>query len=209
MWATSAWPHRPIRRYPDLIVHRQLKHLLHQDGLAAGGPPPQVSTRKDLAQMAADSSSNERRAMEVEREVIDLYRAFLMRDRVGEVLDGTIAGVAPFGLFVQIEVPFVEGLVRTETLADGKRGEHWELDETGTRLSGRNTGRTFTLGDTVKVRVENVSVQRRKVDLVLEDHVPLYRGYHARYDSKDEARRRRSGRGDGGGPPRKGRARGR
>jgi ribonuclease R len=156
----------PIRRYPDLIVHRLLKHSLHSDGLPAGGPPPTRPARETLQQMAAESSAAERRAMEAERDVVDLYRAVLMRDRIGEEYDGTIAGVASFGLFVQIESPFVEGLVRVAGLGD----DHYEFDEETQRLVGRRTGRQFALGDPVKVRIENVSVPRRKIDLALVEH---------------------------------------
>ena len=172
----------PIRRYPDLIVHRLLKSSLHSDGLAAGGKPTPPPARPDLAAMAAESSSNERRAMEAEREVVDMYRAFLMRDRVGEEFDGTIAGVLGFGFFVQIESPFIEGLVKVDSLND----DHYELDEESMRLTGRRSGRAFALGDQVRVRIENVSVPRRKIDLVLEEHravaadvKPLGRHEHA------------------------------
>jgi ribonuclease R len=156
----------PIRRYPDLIVHRLLKHSLHSDGLPAGGAPGTRPARETLQQMAAESSSAERRAMDAERDVVDLYRAILMRDRIGEEYDGTIAAVVGFGLFVQIESPFVEGLVKLAGLTD----DHYELDEATQRLVGRGSGRQFALGDPVKVRIENVSVQRRKIDLALVEH---------------------------------------
>jgi ribonuclease R len=177
----------PIRRYPDLVVHRLLKHALHSDGLPAGGQPSPPPERAQLAAAAADSSSNERRAMEAEREVIDLYRAFLMRDRVGEEYDGTVAGVAAFGLFVQIESPFIEGLVRADTLGD----DHYELDEQSLRLVGRRSGRAFALGDRLRVRVENVSVPRRKIDLALVEHAPLEAPPRDRRKARDRERERR------------------
>ena len=159
----------PIRRYPDLIVHRLLKNQLRAEGLPSGGvkhePPPPTA---ELAAFAAQSSSHERRAMEAEREVVDMYRAFLMRDRVGDVFDGTITGVMAFGLFVEIAEPFVEGLVKVERLD----GDRYEYDERLVRLVGKKSGRSFALGDAVRVRIENVSVPRRKIDLTLEEHAP-------------------------------------
>jgi ribonuclease R len=154
----------PIRRYPDLIVHRLLKYHLRRDGLPSGGaahpaPPP----REQLAAMAAESSTHERRAVEAEREVVDMYRAYLMRDRVGEELDGTITGVVSFGAFVECFEPFVEGLIKLDALGE----DRFQLDEKTMQLRGVRTGRTFSLGDPVRVRVENVSVARRRIDLAL------------------------------------------
>ena len=158
----------PIRRYPDLIVHRLLKYQLHREGIASGltaeraehEKPP---SRQALTQMAVDSSASERRAMTAEREVVDMYRAFLMRDRIGEEYDATISGVQAFGFFVEIQDPFIEGLVRVEALGD----DFYEFEEDRFRLVGRRSGRAFSLGDEVRVRVESVSVARRKVEVGL------------------------------------------
>ena len=103
--------------------------------------------------------------MEVEREVVDLYRAFFMRERVGDVLDGAITGVTSFGVFVVMDEPFVEGLVRTDYLAPD---DFYDFDEVACRLIGRRSGKTFSLGDRVKVEVLQVSVARRRIELRLD-----------------------------------------
>ena len=171
----------PIRRYPDLIDHRLLKSRLAGQGKPAGGfKPPSVEPPPDraaLQKMAADSSFSERQAMEVEREVVDLYRAFFLRDRIGDAFEGTISGVMGFGFFVVIDEPFVEGLVRLEALSD----DYYIFDETASRLVGRRSGRTFALGDTVKVEVQTVSVVRRKIDFALHEH----RAHHGTHDGAD------------------------
>jgi ribonuclease R len=163
----------PIRRYPDLVVHRLLKNRLAAMNRPAGGFKPGATTtdRLPLQKMAADSSFAERQAMEVEREVIDLYRAFFLRDRIGDVFDGIISGVTGFGVFVTVDDPFVEGLVRIDALSD----DYYNYDESGARLVGRRSGKAFALGDSVRVEVQSVSVVRRKIDFALADHVPRHR----------------------------------
>lgn len=184
----------PIRRYPDLVVHRLLKTRLAEMGRPAGGFKPGGTTTERIAlqKMAADSSFAERQAMEVEREVVGLYRAFFLRDRIGDVFDGVISGVTGFGLFVTVDDPFVEGLIRIDALSD----DYYTYDETAARLVGRRSGRAFALGDSVRVEVQSVSVVRRQIDFALADHV-------ARHRARDLGRRDRGkpGRGREGGKP--------
>ena len=153
----------PIRRYPDLLVHRLLKHYLHRDGLPAGGayrePPPKVDR---LTELAAMSSGHERRAMEAEREAVSMYRAYLMRDQIGERFPGTVSAVTSFGAFVEIEQPFVEGLIKIDSL-----GSDVGYDEEHLRLRARRSGFQITMGQAVEVEVVDVSVARRRIELRL------------------------------------------
>lgn len=153
----------PIRRYPDLIVHRLMKHHLHKDGLPAGGayrePPPTVER---LAELAAGASGHERRAMEAEREAVAMYRAYLVRDRIGERFTGAVSAVTSFGAFVELDQPFVEGLIKLESL-----GTDIGYDEARLRLRARRSGFTLAMGDAVEVELVDVSVARRRIELRL------------------------------------------
>lgn len=154
----------PIRRYPDLLVHRLLKSHLHRDGQPSGvgytSAPPPVET---LTELAHASSGHERRAMEAEREAVSMYRAYMMRDQVGCDFEGTVSAVTSFGAFVEIEEPYVEGLIKLESLGN----EPFSYDAVHMRLSGNRTGRSIELGDKVKVQINNVSVIRRRIDFTL------------------------------------------
>src|SRR5262249_26236300 len=154
----------PIRRYPDLLVHRLLKFHLHREGHASGGgyakPPPGGDV---LAELARTSSAHERRAMEAEREAVAMYRAYLMRDQIGQRFGGRGSAVTSFGAFVEIAEPFVEGLIKLESLGN----EPFTYDEVHMRLAGTKTGKSIELGDKVTVEINNVSVVRRRIDFTL------------------------------------------
>ncbi len=152
----------PIRRYPDLIVHRLLNaHLTHDRAANA-------ATAAELTAICEESSRRERDAMEAEREVVQLKKVQFMQDKIGETCGGFISGVVPFGIFVELEEWFVDGLVHVATLTDDRYDyvEHRHL------LQGRRRGRVFRLGDALRVRVASVSVERRQIDFVLADPVP-------------------------------------
>ncbi len=150
----------PIRRYPDLVVHRILKEVLRQEEM----PEKRFQRwKKRLPEIADHSSQRERVAMEAEREIVERKRVQFMRDKIGLEFNGYISGVVPFGIFVELEDFFIEGLVHITRLPD----DHYLYVEKRHSLVGRAHNRVFRLGDRVKVRVEAANLERRQVDFGL------------------------------------------
>ncbi len=150
----------PIRRYPDLTVHRLLKEY---------EKPVSVRRRNALQEMlpgiAEQSSRRERVAMEAERESVKVMQAEYMKRHLGDEFDGVIGGVASFGFFVEINDLLVEGLIRVRDLTD----DYYLYDERQYALRGRSRGRVFRLGDKVRVRVVSVDPAERRMDFELVD----------------------------------------
>ncbi|MDB4976833.1 MAG: 3-to-5 exoribonuclease RNase [Myxococcaceae bacterium] len=144
----------PIRRYPDLAVHRVVRKL------ARGEPIDARGLEHKLSEQAGNASKLERRAMLVEREVVDVYRCILVKDRVGEEFEGTVSGVAPHGVYVGFDDPFVECLCHVTSLGTG---DFYEIDPHGLRLVGRRSGASFGLGDRLTVRLDSVNVAERSI----------------------------------------------
>lgn len=157
--ASEAYAHftSPIRRYPDLVVHRQLKIFLRDSARAGARSPEQ------LAEVAEASSQAERRAVEAERDSVDAMKVEFMARHVGDEFAGTISGVTAFGLFVLLDDYHVEGLVHVSSITD----DYYRLDEARHALVGRRRKRTYQLGNAVRVRVVRVDRERRRVDFEL------------------------------------------
>ena len=149
----------PIRRYPDLLVHRLLKQL--KDGKY----PVKLAQKlpKILENIGKHSSERERRAMEAERDAVKAKQVSYMAKQIGTEYEGVISGVVNFGFFVRLKGPECEGLVRASTLDD----DYYHFDEEQFRLVGSRTGKVFRLGDIIKVGVMRVDVLAREIDLFL------------------------------------------
>src|SRR5882762_1852347 len=151
----------PIRRYPDLMVHRLLK-----EHWARGGRPLRDQEREEqesyLAGIAAQCSERERAAMKAERDVDAFYSALYMQDKIGEKFKAVISGVAEFGLFCELEEVFVEGLIPAESL-----GEDVRLDREKQRLVVGSSGGSYSIGDEVLVEVVSADPARRRIALAL------------------------------------------
>ena len=154
--ASKAYLHftSPIRRYPDLVVHRVVHEVLRRGQANRSG-----NALEALAQAALASSIAERRAMEVERAVVDLYRTFVMKDRIGDRFEGTVTAVVGSGLFVQLDTPFVDVLVRLEDLGH----DRWEVDDAALRVVATRSGDVVALGDRMLLEVVDASILRRTV----------------------------------------------
>jgi ribonuclease R len=154
----------PIRRYPDLQIHRIIKESLNGTVNKS-----RISELEGIVANAAEQSSKQERIAEkAERDTYDLKKAEYMADFVGEEFEGIISSLTSFGMFVQLPNT-VEGLVRLVDLHD----DYYEFDEKQMIYIGEHTRKVYHVGDDVKVRVERVSIEEREIDFVILDHKPL------------------------------------
>ncbi|WP_060510635.1 ribonuclease R [Pseudomonas sp. NBRC 111124] len=165
----------PIRRYPDLLVHRAIRSVIrskvdtpHVKRAGAMSIPKARIYPYDvnaLDQLGEQCSMTERRADEATRDVVNWLKCEFMKDRVGETFPGVITAVTGFGLFVELTDIYVEGLVHVSALP----GDYYHFDPVHHRLSGERTGRSFRLGDTIEVKVMRVDLDERKIDFEVSE----------------------------------------
>jgi ribonuclease R len=148
----------PIRRYPDLLVHRALRHAL-----AGGSQADFVHTPGEMEQLGRECSFAERRADEASRDVVAFLKCEYMRDRIGEEFAAVVTGVVDFGLFVQLDGMQVDGLVHVSTLGH----DYFRFEEDRRALVGDRSGVRYTLGDRLNVRLTRVDPSERKMDFEL------------------------------------------
>jgi ribonuclease R len=197
----------PIRRYPDLLVHRAIKGAV----VPSSASGHRYSTA-ELQSLGAESSERERRADDASRDVMGYLKCLYLQPRIGESFEATVTSALEFGLFVQLKEMPIDGLVHISNLP----GDYWELDSGGMGLVGRRTGRRWRMGDAVKVRLNRVDLLQRQIDFELVETgeavaaagttPPRTGGSGSR--ARDE-RPRRGGGGGGGGSRRSSRGGGR
>ena len=145
----------PIRRYPDLLVHRAIRHIVR------GGKPGRYDySGKGMERLGAITSSHEKRAEEATRDVEAWLKCQYMEGRLGDEFDGVITGVTNFGLFVQITELLTDGLVHVTSLDN----DYYHYDTGSQRLKGERSGKTYSLGQAMRVRVQRVDMETRKID---------------------------------------------
>jgi len=167
--AYEAYAHftSPIRRYPDLLVHRAIRHVL------SGKKPVLFQYSLDDMQLLGDHCSmTERRADEATRDAIDWLKCEYMLDKLGQEYEGVITSVTNFGIFVELSEIFVEGLVHVTSL----KHDYYHYDPVHHRLIGERMGRMYRLGDPIKVIVARVDLEEKKIDFELSDKTPVVTG---------------------------------
>jgi len=150
----------PIRRYPDLIVHRCIKSIINGTKTK--------TTKEGMIALGEHCSTTERRADEATRDVMDWLKCEYMLDKVGEEFDGIITTVTGFGFFVELVGIHVEGLVHVTSLTS----DYYVFDKSSQQMKGERSGVTYKLGDKLKIKIASVSLDDRKIDFILEGQEP-------------------------------------
>lgn len=178
--AYDAYTHftSPIRRYPDLLVHRSIKQVLNKN--ASKGNESYYS------QAGEHCSMTERRADDATREVTDWLKCEFMMDKVGQEFVGIVSGVTSFGVFVELKEFYVEGLVHISTLPD----DYYQFDAVKHVLVGERTNRCFQMGDEVKIQVARVDLDQAEIDFVLAGVPVGSRSTRRKKDSKEDSKPR-------------------
>lgn len=158
--ALSEYAHftSPIRRYPDLLVHRGIRHVL-RGGTAADWP----EALSNMAALGQQCSTLERRADDATRDAMSWLKCEYMQNRIGDEFDTIVTGVVDFGLFAQVKGMQIDGLIHVSSLGT----DYFHRDQSGYRLVGERSGRVFRLGDPLRVRLINVVIDERKIDFEL------------------------------------------
>ncbi|OCG33944.1 MULTISPECIES: ribonuclease R [unclassified Gilliamella] len=172
----------PIRRYPDLLLHRAIKWILADEKHKTSKTGGYRYDTNEMLYFGEHCSMTERRADEAVRDVVDWLKCDYMQDHVGEVFNGSISSVVNFGFFVRLDDLFIDGLVHVSSLEN----DYYFFDASHNRLVGENTRFTYRLGDKVQVKVDNVNPEERKIDfsLVGSNNKPKRQGKTAKDKSK-------------------------
>ncbi len=183
----------PIRRYPDLIVHRVIKAILNKQANQKLCKGAKFYTEEEITQLGEQCSMAERRADDATRDVADWLKCEFMQDHVGDVFEGVIASVTNFGLFVRIVDYQIDGLIHITALGN----DYFHYDDIKQWLIGENSGLVYRLGDVIKIKVAAVNLDERKIDLLPEAIVNIKSAKRqSKKSNKSKGRQNPSGSGD-------------
>ncbi len=174
----------PIRRYPDLLLHRAICHIL-----AKGKRKNFAYDHAKMVSFGEHCSMTERRADDATRDAMDWLKCEYIKDRVGEEFEGIITNVTGFGLFVELKDIYVEGLVHVTSL----KNDYYHFDPKSRKLKGERSGKVYHLGDRLKVRVTRVDLESKKIDFdIVEARVPATKQDNKKQDKKPDNKKRRT-----------------